>query len=70
MPMRDRDSATEQTVWKTSVGSLIIQTIEHKGNSFKYILMYMFDRRREALSPRAMVATPHLHFEDSWSHQP
>lgn len=41
----DRNSAKEQTSQKVSVTSLILQTIEHRDNSFKYILIRVFDRR-------------------------
>lgn len=45
---RDRDPATEQTSQTVSVTSLIVQTIEHKDNGFKYIVIHAFDRNRYA----------------------
>ncbi|XP_059028553.1 uncharacterized protein LOC131830243 [Mustela lutreola] len=46
----DRIRAAEQTGPEVSVTALIIQTIEHKENSFKYIVIHAFDRKRYALS--------------------
>lgn len=56
----DGNFATEQTRHKVSVTSLIIQT-EHKDNSFKYILVRVFDRNRYAISHEGSRRQHHAH---------
>lgn len=57
----DGNFATEQTRHKVSVTSLIIQTTEHKDNSFKYILVRVFDRNRYAISHEGGRRQHHAH---------
>lgn len=57
----DGNFATEQTRHKVSVTSLIIQTTEHKDNSFKYILVRVFDRNRYAISHEGGRRQHHTH---------